>query len=122
GTDVPSASQQTLNSGAIRGFSSIVVNGVYYDEDDTAIRIDNAEASPADLRLGMVLDVIGQIDDNGLTGDADTLSVNSALTGPVSEIEAAANRFTVLGTSVLTNEATIFDGLDTLADLNENDR
>src|SRR5690606_22880392 len=48
GTDVPSASQQALNSGAIRGFSSIVVNGVYYDEDDTAIRIDNAEASPAD--------------------------------------------------------------------------
>src|SRR5690606_15954388 len=42
--------------------------------------------------------------------------------GPVSEVNATANSFTVLGTSVLTNEATIFDGLESLADLNEDDR
>src|SRR5690606_29753737 len=123
GTDVPSAGQQTLNRGAIRGFSSIIVNGVYYDdEDDATITIDNATASPADLRLGMVVDVIGPIDNNGSTGAADALPVNSALTGPVSEVNATANSFTVLGTSVLTNEATIFDGLESLADLNEDDR
>src|SRR5690606_8454710 len=122
GTDTPSASQQALNSGTIHGFSSIIVNGVHYDEENTAITIDNATASQEDLRLGMVVDVIGPIDDNGLTGDADTLVVNSALTGPVSEIDATGNSFTVLGTSVLTNEATIFDGLETLTDLAADDR
>ena len=81
---VGSGGTGSFASGPIRGFGSIIVGGVRYDDSAARIATDaGATASSADLRLGMMVEVNGgDIATDALTGQrraaASTISVRFA--------------------------------------------
>lgn len=112
---VGSGGTGSFSSGPIRGFGSVIVNNVRYDDSAATIVGDaGAAASTSDLRLGMVVEVNG----SGITTDAATgqrrasassISLRSEIEGPLSAIDAAAGTLTVLGQQVRVTAATVFD-------------
>ena len=108
-----------LAIGPIANFGSIVVNGVRYDTSNATFVVDDQPGTEADLAVGQVVTVKGEIDDDG--GTADEVIYDETLEGPIASIDAAAGSFVVLGQTVIVNAGTSFDddfpvaGIDGLA-------
>jgi Domain of unknown function (DUF5666) len=102
--------------GPITGFGSIIVSGLELDVDGADVTIDGQAATPADLRLGMLVTVAAELDYAAMTGIASSVDFRDVVQGPVSEVDAANAAFVVLGQRVLSDAGTVFDGvtLDTL--------
>lgn len=100
-------------SGPITGFGSIIVNGVRIDDSSARITLDDDRTggSDVDLKLGMMVDVEGERNADGMTGTASSISARSFLQGPVAAIDAAGNSFTTLGVTVAVTSRTVFDGV-----------
>lgn len=104
----------TSSRGLITGFGSVYVNGVKYETDGAEIEVDDdASSGEDDLRVGMVVTVNGEIDDNGTTGHASSITYDNELKGPISAITPDADptikTLTVLGQQVVVNANTTFD-------------
>ncbi len=111
-------------SGAVTAFGSIYVNGVRYNTDNATFIIDGVIGAESDLAVGQIVSVLGSIDDGGETGIADFVMYDDAVEGPVSDIDMAANRMTVLGQTVIVDADTAFaldSGADSLASLSADD-
>lgn len=111
---VGSGGTGSFSSGPIRGFGSIVVGGVHYDETAAQIVGDGGGAlASGDLRLGMVVEVSGSEVATGADGKrratATAVGVRSEIEGPVSAIDLAQGRLTVLGQQVQVTASTVFD-------------
>ena len=112
---VGSGGTGSFASGPIRGFGSIIVGGVRYDDSAARIATDaGATASSADLRLGMMVEVNGgDIATDALTGQrraaASTISVRSEVEGPIQSIDLASGTLAVLGQQVRVTPTTVFD-------------
>ena len=107
-----------VSSGTVTGFGSVYVNGVKFETDSPVYDIDDSgSGSQDDLAIGMVVTVNGTVNEDGVTGTADSISYDDQLQGPVSNITAVIadpdeeNRsFTILGTTVRINVLdTLFD-------------
>lgn len=123
-----------ISTGSITAFGSIWVNGVEFstsgakivEEDDVAGAItlntddsdDTTELAPY-LSEGMVVTVTGTINDDGVTGTAETISFEDILEGPVVGTPgAAATSFIALGQTVHVTISTIYDdGLTEIGDI-----
>ncbi len=104
----------SFSSGPISGFGSIVVNDVHSDiaagariEDD-----DGQTSDEAALQLGTMVQVRAgavAVDGDGIAR-ATATEVRSvrALVGPVSAVDAAHARLTVLGQTVVASASTVF--------------
>jgi hypothetical protein len=106
-------------SGPVSGFGSVIVNGVRFDDSLATITLDDDVASrDQDLRLGMVLDVVGNRNASDNTrGTATTISGSSFVQGPISTIPPFSDnsinkQLTVLGLVVSISNSTIFAGRD----------
>lgn len=99
-------------SGPISGFGSIVVNGVRIDDSAATITLDddNTPVTASSLKLGMMVDVVGEQSADGVSGKAATISGSSFVKGPISSVDLAGSRLTVLGTTVNAAATTVFDG------------
>lgn len=114
-----------IASGPITAFGSIYVNDVKYETDNATIEINDVSGqTQAELAIGMVVTVTGTVNDDGITGTADTVVFDNEVEGPVSDLVDDGNtrRFTVLGTMVVADSTTTsFDdgtssfGFDNLA-------
>ena len=106
--------------GPIEGFGSVVVQGIRFDAAGATVTIEGAPGTEADLRLGMVVSVEGDIDNVTMTGVALAIDFEDEVEGPVDSIDAAASSFTVLGQIVSVTATTVFDppslSLDSLED------
>jgi hypothetical protein len=118
----------TYSTGSISGFGSIIVNGVRFDDTNASVLDDDGalHMQHADLKLGMVVDVVaGEIttDSSGAAVGAATQIVFSAeIAGPVQALNAAAGTLTVLGQPVKVDANTVFGGVSNgLAGLNVGD-
>ena len=98
-----------LAVGPISTFGSVVVNGVRYDTTSTTITVDGQPATQSDLRVGQVVVVKGEVDDNQTTGTADEIHFEENVKGPVQSIDIATSRLVVLGQTVITGPDTSFD-------------
>lgn len=87
--------------GTIRGFGSIIVNGlrIAYPAD-AAVLIDDAPAATTDLKIGQVVQVIARPDQGGLA--TRRIAVTSEVVGPVEA--ASPGRLVVLGQRVMTGD------------------
>lgn len=102
--------------GPISGFGSVIVAGIRFD--DAAARIEDRDGrvrSRDELRLGMLVEVeSGPIADDG-TGQrvatATRVRLASELLGPVTSLDLAESRLTVLGQPVRLTAATVVDGV-----------
>ncbi|MBT8127040.1 MAG: hypothetical protein KJP15_06135 [Gammaproteobacteria bacterium] len=109
----PTAS--VFSSGTITGFGSIFVNGVKFETGASTFSIDDNSGTEDDLAIGMVVTVTGSINEDGVSGTADSVSFDDQLQGPVSNVSAVdadgiTRTITVLGTVVLLDiNTTSFD-------------
>jgi hypothetical protein len=112
----------SFSVGPITGFGSIFVNGVRYEDngarlidDDGNVKVLSGDDNP--LRLGMVVEVSGTVDDSGTAGTATQIVVGAEIKGPVTAVDAAAGTFTVFGIPVRTNAATVYEDFGGAPDL-----
>ena len=104
------AGYRITTSGGVTSLGSIFVNGVEYDVAGATITIDGAPATVADLAPGLVTIVEGDVDADGQHGTARRVTVQIAVAGPISAVDAAAGRLTILGQSIEVEQGTIVDG------------
>ena len=110
-TDDGETVNQGISVGRITGFGSVFVNGIEFRTDNAVITVDRNLARERDLRIGMVVTVEGTFDPNGLTGNANRITYEEAVIGPVESINLVTNTVVVLGQSILTTDDTVFDGV-----------
>jgi len=97
--------------GAIDGFGSIFVNGVEFETSTASISIDDSAVAgtEGDLKLGMIVEVEGEFNDDGTTGTAFTVASDDVVEGPVtSAVDTTARSFRVMGQEVLYTATTVF--------------
>ncbi|MFU8765483.1 MAG: DUF5666 domain-containing protein, partial [Haliea sp.] len=109
GGGIGGSGQSTTSSGTIDGFGSIFVNGVRFDTDDAEVIVNGEVRGEEALRLGMVVLVSGEVDDDGVTGTAQRVLYDNELKGPISAIQIApdgnSKLLTVLGVNVIVEKA-----------------
>ncbi len=92
---------------------SVIVNGIKFEDSTANIAIDDTPKTAADLRDGMVVKVIGTINDDNIRGTAQRVEAEIEVRGQVTDIFALENpqRFRVLGQNVLVDDRTIYSNL-----------
>lgn len=95
-----------ISVGPIRGFGSIIVNGVTYDVDTATQEVDDVAA----LGLGMVVEVTGSTSADFSTGTATRVRSAADLRGPATSVDTVAGTLQLQGTLVSTDNATVFVG------------
>lgn len=105
------ATSGDVSRGQITGFGSIFVNGVRFETTNSDITLDGVAGAESDLRLGMIVTVNGTINTDGITGTADSVSVEEAITGLVQNNDGV-NTLTVLNHTVELPSNVRFDGVN----------
>ena len=110
-----------ITSGEITGFGSVFVNGVeFFTSADSQFEIDGISAMENQLEVGMVVRVNGDIDSNGVTGTAVSITYDELIEGPVESaptpvVGSFDNQmsFSIFGQTVIIDQAsTRFKGTD----------
>jgi Domain of unknown function (DUF5666) len=121
GSDV---STKSVAVGSITGFGSVIVDGVTFNDATTTVTFDTNPDLPSvqttsNLALGM------QVEMQHTNGAANSIFVVSTLRGPVSAIDSANSKLTVLGQSVSVVstgvESTALEGFAAFADIKVSD-
>jgi hypothetical protein len=114
GNDTPVPQATVI--GPITGFGSVIVNGVRFDDSQAVVTMNGAVQSRDRLRVGMVVQVRGQVRADG-SGVANWIAYSDCVQGPITAMNRVQNTLTVLGQTVRVDEDTVFDGV-TLRDMN----
>lgn len=95
---------ETAIIGTVTGFASICVGGteVHYDAD-TPVHLDGAEAAPAELAVGQVVQVVAA--GSGERVKALSIDVDHVIVGPITAIDPDVDRVEVMGQAVLLTES-----------------
>lgn len=113
----------TVVAGPITGLGSIVVNGIRFDETGARVTIDGVPDRPvSELRLGMIVEVSGEVDADARQGRASTIVATPLLVGAVQAVDAARAEITVLGQRVEVKPGTMLEGSSTFASVRTGDR
>lgn len=110
---------QTSSTGRVSGFGSVIVNGVRFDDAGASV-VDDAgmPRNRSELRLGMVVQIEGQLHGNSGNGVANRIQFGNEIAGPVESVDLAASQLVVLGQLVRVDADTLYEGLPAgLADL-----
>jgi len=104
-----------ISTGTVTGFGSVFVNGVEFATDTAVFDVEDSSASQQDLRVGMVVQVSGSINSDGVTGTATGIRYGDQLEGPIASIsenvDMTEKTLSVLGITVVVSSAdTVFDG------------
>ncbi|HEY9050777.1 MAG TPA: DUF5666 domain-containing protein, partial [Gammaproteobacteria bacterium] len=113
-----------IATGSVTGFGSVFVNGVEFETSSATFEVENnVNATQADLRIGMVVQVEGTINTDDITGTATRIYYGDELEGPITDLtlnsDGTAKTFKVLGVSVVAKKSvTVFEDVtfDTLVD------
>ena len=105
----PPAAIQIATTGIITGFGSVWVNGVRYDTSRASVYKDGDPATEDDLRIGQIVRVRGDVDDDRVNGRADRIDFDDNVEGPIESIDLANGVLVVLGQTVLVGSDTSFD-------------
>ncbi|MDH3832360.1 MAG: hypothetical protein OEU48_11870, partial [Gammaproteobacteria bacterium] len=71
-------------TGTITGFGSVFVNGVEFETTGSSFDVDDdSAATEGDLALGMVVTIFGTINDDGVSGTANSIQYDDEVEGPV---------------------------------------
>ncbi|MGR4871508.1 DUF5666 domain-containing protein [Variovorax sp. LARHSF232] len=102
GTGVSTA--DATGVGAVDGAGSIIVNGLRYATRGVNVNVEDAPA----LQLGMSAKVTGPVNADFTLGVAHQIESAAEIRGPVSSVDLAQGRLAILGTTVTTDESTVW--------------
>ena len=105
--------------GTVQKIGSVKVNGVTFDCKNATVTSDDGVTDAGDDRCvaanakgelegHMQVVVMGRINDDGVTGSADSVIVKHRFVGPAANINATAQTFSVLGQTIQVDDATVF--------------
>ena len=98
----------TSSVGPITAKGSITVNGVKFETTTARIFLDGEESSSDELlKVGMVVEVQGTLNNDEITGDATTILFDDNVQGPITDI--SGNMILILGQTVLVDSQTVID-------------
>ncbi len=96
--------------GEITGLGGITVNDVRYQTGSATVTVNGEPAFMADLRQGQIAMLSGRINEDGLTGTANSIRFDANVLGPVDGVDADSQRLIVMGQIVTTDVDTRFGG------------
>ncbi len=105
-----------VSQGQITEFGSIFVNNVEFDTTNAEISLDGIPGGDADLKLGMVVTVKGAIHADGVTGTADSVSVEEVVRGLL-QTNNGVDTLTVLDQTIEIPANARFDGVSDITGL-----
>ncbi|QGW82600.1 DUF5666 domain-containing protein [Variovorax paradoxus] len=111
GTGVSTA--DATGVGSVGGLGSIILNGVRYNTDAATFSLEDT----SELQIGMSVRIAGKIDSQFTAATAQQVDSAAELRGAVSSINLAGGSFVVMGTTVTTDNATVWSGGNSLSDL-----
>jgi hypothetical protein len=98
-----------ITAGTTNSFGSIIVNGTRHVTDTATFTRDGDSAPISDFRVGEVVLVEWELDDDGVTRNARNVTYESEIKGPVTlEAVAGSKTVEVLGQSVTFDGLTVF--------------
>jgi len=103
GTGVSTA--DATGVGSVDGAGSVIVNGLRYD---TSTAVGTVQDAPNGLQLGMSVKVTGPVNADFTRGVARLVESAADIRGPVASVNLADGSFAILGTTVTTDEATVW--------------
>jgi len=111
-TPPPGAGASTVSTGVMTKGSTIV-NGVRFEDTTANISIDDTPKTAAALQNGMVVKVVGTVNDDGINGTAQRVKVIIEARGTPITVNAGANpqNLVVLGQTVLADDQTVYSNL-----------
>ena len=95
--------------GPITGFGSVIANGIIFGTDSATVMVDGEPATMGDLRVGMIVTILGEINESTGATQASQIRFGVDLEGPISSLNAVNNSFVVLDHTVFVDELTVFD-------------
>jgi hypothetical protein len=113
-----------MTSGTVTGFGSVFVNGIEFETDgasrDVDDRTDISNGSDDDkvLDIGMVVTIIGTVNDDGVTGTAESITYDDDIEGPVAaapleDPDGVTKTFSIFNTTVIVDRtSTVFADTD----------
>ncbi|MGJ7506015.1 DUF5666 domain-containing protein [Variovorax sp. GT1P44] len=110
GTGVSTA--DATGVGAVDGAGSVIVNGLRYD---TTSAVGNIQDAPAGLQLGMTAKVTGPVNADFTSGIARRVESAADLRGTAGQVDLSQGSFVIFGTTVTTDEATVWADASGLA-------
>jgi hypothetical protein len=105
--------------GVVTAIGSITVNGVKFDTQGAIVTVDAAPGLESDLKVGLVANVTGTLNGDGVTGKAARVEVDHELKGSTDSapvITTTGGTFTVFSQLVLVDGSTVFGNASALAD------
>src|SRR5262245_16898429 len=96
GTGSPSGPTSTVSSGVMTKGSTIV-NGVRFEDTTANISIDDTPKTAAALQNGMVVKVLGIVNDDGINGTAQRVNALVEVRGRPTSVDVAAQSLVLLG-------------------------
>lgn len=99
--------------GGVGGVGSIIVNGVRYETGAAVLKLRDVPL----LQLGMTVKVNGPTNAEFTTGTATEVESAVDLRGVVDTVDPASGQFTALGSTVITDSATVWGNLAGLSAL-----
>ncbi|KQU90313.1 hypothetical protein ASC78_20795 [Variovorax sp. Root318D1] len=112
GTGVSTA--DATGVGSVGGLGSIILNGVRYNTDTATTSLEDT----TELQIGMSVRIAGKIDSEFTAATAQQVESAAELRGAISAIDVTGGgSFVVMGTSVTVDNATVWSGANSLADV-----
>ncbi|MDT8282236.1 MAG: DUF5666 domain-containing protein, partial [Gammaproteobacteria bacterium] len=116
GTDVAGiGGSGFISSGSVTAFGSVFVNGVEFETSTSTFDVDGSPGTQDNLGIGMIVQVSGTINADGITGTATNIKFDDQLQGPVSGLQplvtgSVTRTFAVMGaTIIIDSSSTTFD-------------
>lgn len=106
--------------GPITALNGATINGIRYSTNAAVVNVDGLPASVSDLKLGQLVELIGEVNYSDATGTAFEIDYSASVIGPVEHIDATLKQLIIMGQTVWTNADTVFDATidpDTFAGL-----
>ena len=97
------------SAGVVTELGSIFVNGVRYDLTGAMITLDGQLTTESALGVGSIVVVEGTLDADGTTGRALRVTAGTAVAGPIDFVAITHDSFTVLGQTVVVDQATVIE-------------
>ena len=99
----------SVGSVSALGPDGVTVNGINFATKTASVRVNGAPATPAALKVGLVVTIQGQTLADG-TATAQSIDSRVEVKGIVSGVDTAGRSFTILGQRVITDQLTVFGG------------